>query len=161
MAASAGSPTVPSASPRPWAGTRLGPGIGERWLAGPASVVTIGDGFTPTLDELAAAWGPSLVGTRGLERMGARFPLLVKVIDAAEWLSLQVHPTDELARRLYGPDAVGKAEAWVVLDADPGARLVTVDPRRTTSAKATTRSARAPAMAVAKRATVVAPRSSA
>jgi mannose-6-phosphate isomerase len=116
---------VPSASPRPWAGTRLGPGIGERWLAGPASVVTIGDGFTPTLDELAAAWGPSLVGTRGLERMGARFPLLVKVIDAAEWLSLQVHPTDELARRLYGPDAVGKAEAWVVLDADPGARLVT------------------------------------
>jgi mannose-6-phosphate isomerase len=115
----------PIASPRPWAGTRLGEGIGERWLAGPGAHVPLPDGSTPTLDELAAVHGAALVGSRGIERLGARFPLLVKLIDAADWLSLQVHPSDELARRLYGPDAVGKAEAWVVLDADPGTLLVT------------------------------------
>jgi mannose-6-phosphate isomerase len=120
---------VPFLSPRPWAGTRLGAGIGERWLAGPASRIELPDGTAPTLDELAAACGASLVGALGIERMGARFPLLVKVIDAAEWLSLQVHPTDTLARSLYGANAVGKAEAWVVLEADRGARLVT-GPRR-------------------------------
>ena len=112
-------------SPRPWAGTRLGEGIGERWLAGPDSVVALYDGTSPTLDALAATHGAALVGSRGIERLGARFPLLVKLIDAAEWLSLQVHPSDDLARRLYGSDAVGKAEAWVILATDPDTRLVT------------------------------------
>ncbi len=116
---------LPSASPRPWAGTRLGEGIGERWLAGPASIVTLDDGTSPTLDALAATHGAALVGARGMERLGPRFPLLVKLIDAADWLSLQVHPSDDLARRLYGPDAIGKAEAWVILAVDPDTRLVT------------------------------------
>ena len=115
----------PFASPRPWSGSRLGAGIGERWLAGPASLVRLADRSTPSLDELAAVHGAALVGTRGIERLGARFPLLVKLIDAADWLSLQVHPSDAVARLLYGPDAVGKAEAWVVLGANPGTRLVT------------------------------------
>ena len=122
----------PSTSPRPWAGTRLaahGDGVGELWLAGPASVVTLDDGRDLTLDELAAAHGERLVGERGLALIGARFPLLVKLIDAADWLSLQVHPDDALARELYGPAAVGKTEAWLVLDADAGAELV-VGPRR-------------------------------
>jgi mannose-6-phosphate isomerase len=78
-----------------------------------------------TLDELAASSGAPLVGTRGMERLGARFPLLVKLIDAGDWLSLQVHPSDAVARRLHGSEAIGKAEAWLVLDADPGAQLVT------------------------------------
>jgi mannose-6-phosphate isomerase len=60
-----------------------------------------------------------------MARYGARFPLLAKLIDAADWLSLQVHPDDALAREMFGPAAVGKAEAWVVLDADTGAELVT------------------------------------
>jgi mannose-6-phosphate isomerase len=126
---------IPFSSPRPWAGTRLGPGIGERWLAGPASGVVLEDGSVATLDDLAALHGAALVGSRGMERLGGRFPLLVKLIDAAEWLSLQVHPTDDVARRLYGPGAVGKAEAWVVLEVDPGARLVT-GPRRDLAAEA-------------------------
>jgi mannose-6-phosphate isomerase len=78
-----------------------------------------------TLEALAAELGEALVGTRGMARAGARFPLLTKLIDAADWLSLQVHPDDALARELYGPAAVGKAEAWLVLEADPGAELVT------------------------------------
>ena len=120
---------IPAPSLRPWAGTRLGGGVGELWVAGPASVVQLDDGRSMTLDELAASAGAELVGTAGLAMLGPRFPLLAKLIDAGDWLSLQVHPDDALARRLYGVDAVGKDEAWVVLEADPGARLVT-GPRR-------------------------------
>ena len=57
--------------------------------------------------------------------LGPRFPLIAKLIDAGDWLSLQVHPDDALARDLYGPDAVGKIEAWLVIDADPAGQLVT------------------------------------
>ena len=53
-----------------------------------------------------------------------RFPLLVKLLDPAGWLSVQVHPDDALAHRLGGPDAVGKAEAWYVIEADPDAELL-------------------------------------
>ncbi len=74
-----------------------------------------------TLDDLAAELGEALVGRRGMALLGARFPLIVKLIDAGDWLSLQVHPDDALARELYGPDAVGKAEAWLVIEADPDA----------------------------------------
>ncbi|MGH7441731.1 MAG: type I phosphomannose isomerase catalytic subunit, partial [bacterium] len=47
------------------------------------------------------------------------FPLLVKLMDAKENLSVQVHPDDSLARELHGPEARGKGEAWVVLEAKP------------------------------------------
>jgi mannose-6-phosphate isomerase len=50
-----------------------------------------------------------------------RFPLLFKFLHAREALSVQVHPTDEQARQLEGPTAVGKNEAWVILEADPTA----------------------------------------
>jgi mannose-6-phosphate isomerase len=112
---------------RPWAGTRLGPpgaSIGELWLAGPGSLVLV-DEAELTLDALAEKHGEALVGSRGMALLGARFPLLIKVIDAADRLSLQVHPDDTLARELYGPSAVGKAEAWLVLESEPGAELIT------------------------------------
>ena len=118
---------APAPSIRPWAGTRLGGAggqVGELWLAGPDSVVATDDGDR-TLDALAAALGEALVGTRGMALLGPRFPLIVKLIDAGDWLSLQVHPDDALARELYGPGALGKAEAWLVIDADPAGELVT------------------------------------
>lgn len=114
---------LPAPSPRPWAGPRLG-GAGELWLAGPGSTVALPDGMT-TLDDLARNHGEDLVGRHGMARLGARFPLLVKLIDAGDWLSLQVHPSDTVARRLHGADAVGKAEAWVVLESGLGAQLIT------------------------------------
>jgi mannose-6-phosphate isomerase len=118
---------APAPSVRPWAGTRLG-GVGEQvgelWLAGPDSVVATDDGER-TLDALAAEMGAALVGRRGMAFTGARFPLIVKLIDAGDWLSLQVHPDDELALELYGASALGKAEAWLVIEADPGSQLVT------------------------------------
>jgi mannose-6-phosphate isomerase len=125
---------APAPSLRPWGGSRLTAasgglaGVGELWLAGPDSIVDAGAGDM-TLDEVAAAVGEPFLGTRPIGLLGRRFPLIVKLIDAADWLSLQVHPDDALAQDLYGPDALGKAEAWLVLDADPGTRLVT-GPRR-------------------------------
>jgi mannose-6-phosphate isomerase len=50
------------------------------------------------------------------------FPLLVKLLDANDWLSVQVHPDDKAVRRLW-PGEGGKTEAWFVLDAAPGSRI--------------------------------------
>lgn len=50
--------------------------------------------------------------------------VLVKLLDVRERLSVQVHPDDELARANHGPHAIGKHEAWVVLEAAPGAEIL-------------------------------------
>ena len=52
------------------------------------------------------------------------YPLLVKVIQADDILSIQVHPDDELAVKFEGPGNRGKTECWYVLDAKPGAKVV-------------------------------------
>ena len=117
---------IPAPSPRPWGGGRLGGDgtpIGELWLAGPDSIVSSPWGSV-TLDDLAARAGPRFIGQRAAARLGDRFPLLAKVIDAADWLSLQVHPDDRGAMARHGDRALGKAEAWLVLDADAGSSLV-------------------------------------
>src|SRR5206468_8907163 len=50
------------------------------------------------------------------------FPLLLKIIDARENLSVQVHPDDEFAQSFEGVPR-GKTEAWIVLHAEPGSRI--------------------------------------
>jgi mannose-6-phosphate isomerase len=118
--------TIPWLSERVWGGTRLtppgSPTIGESWLVGPWSRTADGPEPGATLDELAAVHGASLIG-QDAPRPG-RFPFLVKLLDPAEWLSIQVHPDDEQALRLEGPGGVGKTEAWVVLEASPGAAIL-------------------------------------
>ena len=59
-----------------------------------------------------------------LEYSGGEYPLLVKIINADERLSVQVHPDDECAVALEGAGNVGKTECWYVLDAKDGAKLV-------------------------------------
>ncbi|XDD50810.1 type I phosphomannose isomerase catalytic subunit [Leptospira sp. WS92.C1] len=54
---------------------------------------------------------------------GKSFPLLIKLIDAKEKLSVQVHPDDSYAEK-YDPQNAGKKEAWTVLQAEPGSKLV-------------------------------------
>jgi mannose-6-phosphate isomerase len=119
---------VPDLRERVWGGSRLGAGgrfpIGEAWLAGPANRIGDGPDAGLTLEDVARRDGASFVGRDAAARTGNRFPLLVKLLDASQWLSVQVHPDDATARRLEGPDAVGKAEAWYVLDAMPGAELL-------------------------------------
>jgi mannose-6-phosphate isomerase len=101
----------------------VGP-FGEAWLAGPGSFVAAGPRAGATLDDLAADLGPEWLGTSPYVRYGARFPLLVKILDAAEPLSLQVHPDDAYALRHEAASGhLGKTEAWWVLEAEPGAAL--------------------------------------
>ena len=58
------------------------------------------------------------------KREAGDYPLLVKVIQADDTLSVQVHPDDETAVRLEGAGQRGKTECWLVLDAKPDATLV-------------------------------------
>lgn len=58
------------------------------------------------------------------EYSGGEYPLLVKIINADETLSVQVHPDDATAVALEGAGNVGKTECWYVLDAKPDAKLV-------------------------------------
>lgn len=66
--------------------------------------------------------GPAMLGS-DFRAFGGEFPFLVKRIDAGQDLSLQVHPNDALARRLEKAPC-GKSEAWIVLDAEPGAAVL-------------------------------------
>lgn len=59
-----------------------------------------------------------------IDALGGEYPLLVKVIQADDTLSIQVHPDDELAIKLEGEGNRGKTECWYVLDAAPDAKLV-------------------------------------
>jgi mannose-6-phosphate isomerase len=63
-----------------------------------------------------------LVGEKVYEKFGLQFPILVKIIDSREWLSIQVHPDDELAMKRYKTN--GKSEMWYVLQADENAQLI-------------------------------------
>lgn len=87
-------------------------------LPGAASVVANGELAGLALDEAFARLGRDLTGLD--EEKG--FPLLLKLLDANEMLSVQVHPNDEYAGAHHGKR--GKSEAWVVLAAPRGAKLV-------------------------------------
>ena len=100
--------------------------IGESWelsgIAGHESVVEGGAYAGLTLTQLAEKGGAALLGAENFRRFGVKFPLLVKFIDAAQPLSVQVHPNDELAQRRHG--CAGKTEMWYVVDSAPGAYLL-------------------------------------
>ena len=72
------------------------------------------------LEDYIAQEGDRVVGTHG-ERY-SYFPLMIKLIDAKEDLSVQVHPDNEYALRVEGE--YGKTELWYVLEAEPGASLI-------------------------------------
>ena len=109
-----------------WGGNRLRPGqrIAEAWVVYEQDQIVSGPFAGRTLAEVAAEHGADLLGKRVIQRTGTRFPLLIKLLDCAQWLSIQVHPNDEQAARLEGPGTFGKTEAWHVLEAAPEARLI-------------------------------------
>jgi mannose-6-phosphate isomerase len=111
---------VPEVKERVWGGSRLGPGIGEAWLIHEANRVADGPFEGRALAEVTAELGERLLGRKA----AGRFPLLVKILDPGDWLSVQVHPDDAQAVELEGPDQCGKAEAWHILEAAPGAELI-------------------------------------
>ncbi|MCD7846838.1 MAG: class I mannose-6-phosphate isomerase [Oscillospiraceae bacterium] len=116
-----------------WGGTRLKTDFGfeselskvaEAWVVschkdGP-SVVSNGCLTGKTLEEAIEIMGNDALGEACKDF--DRFPILVKLIDAKNRLSIQVHPSDEYARANEGDN--GKTEMWYVIDCDEGAQLV-------------------------------------
>lgn len=94
---------------------------GESWELHDSATVANGPFAGRTLGDLLATFGTALVGAANDPADG--FPLLAKFLDAADWLSIQVHPDDAQAAELEGQPR-GKTEAWIVLHAEPAARLL-------------------------------------
>jgi mannose-6-phosphate isomerase len=118
---------IPEYHARVWGGQRLKPSnppVGEAWIVYEQNKIASGPDKDRTLAELAAEQGESLLGRHVVAQTGDRFPLLIKLLDTADWLSLQVHPNDEQAERLEGPGQFGKTEAWHILDAEPDAQVI-------------------------------------
>lgn len=103
-------------------GKRASGKAGESWeisgVQGDISEVRNGFLAGNSLQELAEVYMGDLVGDTIFERFGAEFPLLIKFIDAADFLSVQVHPDDELARERH--NSFGKTEMWYILESDGG-----------------------------------------
>ncbi len=101
--------------------------MGEAWLIADhpvyESVVAEGEHKGATLRQLLADDAQAILGTRAQLTIHGRFPLLLKILDARDVLSVQVHPDDVCAKELGEPD-VGKTEMWHVLQADPGSELI-------------------------------------
>ncbi|OEK05806.1 type I phosphomannose isomerase catalytic subunit [Roseivirga misakiensis] len=99
---------------------------GETWeisgVPGNLSVVSEGNLKGNTLPDLIDTYKEELVGSKVYEQYGNEFPLLVKFIDAAQDLSIQVHPDDKLAKARH--NSLGKSEMWYVFQADKGAKLI-------------------------------------
>lgn len=118
---------IPRPVERVWGGRRLAEAfgrpypvdrpIGEAWEIYGELPVAEGEFRGLALDELVARLGPDLLG-RGVSPEGG-FPLLTKWLDCNDWLSIQVHPDDALARELTGqPDARGKTECWFIWEGE-------------------------------------------
>ena len=100
--------------------------IGETWdvsaLEDNDSEVTNGFLAENTLSELLEVYMSDLVGDKTYSLHGNNFPLLIKLIDATDKLSVQVHPNDEMAQD--NGERNGKTEMWYVLEADENAEII-------------------------------------
>lgn len=119
-----------------WGGTYLsdqlnkkskqGAKIGESWevsgVAGDVSVVKNGFLAGNTLEELIEVYMGDMVGDAVYEAFGTELPILIKLIDADDDLSIQVHPDDEYAAEHH--NTMGKNEMWYIFDKKPGATII-------------------------------------
>lgn len=117
-----------------WGGDRIFPykgmntpsgDIGETWeispMEGNESVVSTGLLKGQNLAQIAQQYGARLLGQQVYDRFGGKFPLLIKMIDANDDLSVQVHPNDEYAKMHH--QSLGKTEMWYLLDCTEDAKI--------------------------------------
>ena len=117
-----------------WGGERIIPfkhlndnmeNVGESWeisgVKDNETIVSEGQYKGKKLNDLVAELKEKLVGKECYKRYGDEFPLLIKLIDARQDLSIQVHPTDEIAKK-QGRER-GKTEMWYLMDSAPEAKL--------------------------------------
>lgn len=97
--------------------------IGESWEVSAVdkspSVIANGTWAGYALTEVIKKMPEAILGKEVAKKYNNQLPLLVKFIDSNDDLSVQVHPNDEMAARLY--QGMGKTEMWYVLSAEPGA----------------------------------------
>lgn len=129
---------------KPWGGTHISKidslkaapsgKCGEAWLLsgveGHQSVVTNGFLTGNELNELVEVYMEDLVGEKVFDEYGEIFPILIKILDTTEWLSVQVHPDNELAMAKHGVP-FGKTEMWYILNAADDAALLNGFKRKT------------------------------
>lgn len=99
--------------------------IGESWeiwsLLGESSAVENGFLAANTLDDIIETYMGDAIGDKVFEYYKGNFPLLIKILDITDRLSIQVHPNDEIA--FEREDSYGKAEFWYIMDAKPDAKI--------------------------------------
>lgn len=99
---------------------------GELWalsgVEGNESVVKNGFLKGNNLNELVEIYMGDLTGDKVFEKSGNVFPVLIKLLNAEDYLSVQVHPGDKLAMARHA--SPGKSEMWYVIGADPGAEIL-------------------------------------
>lgn len=94
--------------------------LGESWECYDENAIVNGRYAGMTLRDVRGELGAALLGDLDPQRA---FPILTKIIDAREALSVQVHPDDAYAQRVEGQPN-GKTECWYIMSAEPGAELV-------------------------------------
>jgi len=94
--------------------------IGESWECWDENRVRNGPLAGKTIADLRAQLGATLLGDLDPHQL---FPILTKIIDARDWLSVQVHPDDAYAQRVEHQHN-GKTECWYILSANEGSELV-------------------------------------
>ena len=103
------------------------PKIGESWelssLSGNLSVVSNGFLAGNNIEELIEVYMGDITGDAVFDKFGNEFPLLIKLIEAGEDLSIQVHPGNEMAKEKH--TAYGKTEMWYILESGKGAKIFT------------------------------------
>ena len=99
---------------------------GEMWVVsgveGNQSIVENGFLAENELNEVVEIYMGDLVGEEVYEKYGNEFPVLIKFIDANDFLSIQVHPDDNLAKKRHAGN--GKTEMWYIVEASPEAELI-------------------------------------
>jgi mannose-6-phosphate isomerase len=100
---------------------------GESWelsaISDNLSVVSNGFLAGNNIEELIEVYMGDLTGDSIFEKFGNEFPLLIKLIEARQDLSIQVHPGNSLASKRHG--AYGKTEMWYILESEKGAKIYT------------------------------------
>ena len=98
--------------------------ISEVWSLYERNPVTNAEFTGRTLAEIVTEYPNEILGELTVSKGNKRFPLLIKLLDCASWLSLQVHPNNEQALQLEGLNFIGKTEAWHILNAEPDSHLI-------------------------------------
>jgi len=102
--------------------------VAETWEVcdrpGESSLILNGSLRGQTLHQAIRSWGEALLGRAVVARFGSTFPLLIKLLDASNVLGEHMHPSDDLVRQRQLDDFSGKAEAWYMLRARPGATIL-------------------------------------